>query len=119
MHDEFSVLYETDRENLKKVEDWFDEVDEMVCTFKHRVHNWLREVHEAENDAKSHRSSSRASSRSQRSSRKSSTSRSSTSSTKERAVAERVSLTELMAEASFIEKRRAAEYEAAEDGAPG
>ena len=96
----------------KHVEDWFDEIDEKLCTFKRKVHNWLKDAMREMEDKKL---SCKGSSHSQRlKSSKSShrSSRSSRSSTKEKAIAEKIHLAEPLAEASFMEKRRNVEYEA-------
>ena len=93
----------------KHVEDWFDEIDEKLCTFKRKVHNWLKDAMREMEDKKL---SSKGSSHSQRSKSSKSSHRSSRSSTKEKAIAEKMHLAELLAEASFMEKRRNVEYEA-------
>ena len=93
-------------------EDWFEEVDERVFAFKHKVHHWFKQV-ELE-----HKNGSRSSSKSSKS-KKSSASRSSgktksssSRSSKDRAMEEKAKLVELMAEAEFIERRQQAENEA-------
>ena len=93
-------------------EDWFEEVDEKVFTFKHKVHYWLKQV-ELE-----HQNSSRSLSKSSKS-KKSSPSRSSektksssSRSSKDTAMEEKAKLAELMAEAEFLEKRQQVENEA-------
>ena len=53
----------------KGEENWFEEVDEVVFTQKHKMYNWMRE---AENDNKSNRSSRSSKRSSDRSSKKSS-----------------------------------------------
>ena len=80
----------------------------MVFSFKHRVYNWVRE--NEENKKASPKSSTKSRS-SDRSSGLRSTS-SSKSSTKERAIKEKLKMAELMAEASFIEKKRTSRYQA-------
>ena len=87
------------------VELWFDDIDQKVFSFKYKVHNWLREVEKQDKSERSFKSSSKSSS-------KSGSSRSSKrSSTKERAVAEKLKVAELMT-SSFIQKRREAELQA-------
>ena len=108
-HQEYQSLLS----EVKKVddEDWFEEVDERVFAFKHKVNHWLKQV-ELE-----HKNGSRSSSKSSKS-KKSSASRSSgetklssSRSSKDRAM-EKAKLAELMAEAEFLEKRQQAENEA-------
>ena len=85
---------------------WSEDIDQKVFSFKHKVHNWLREVEKQDRLGRSSKSSSK-------SSLKASSSRSSKrSSTKENAFAEKLKVAELMAEASFIQKRREAELQA-------
>ena len=49
VHQEYHSLLEDD-EKLAD-EEWFEEVDERVFTFKHKVYNWLKEA-ETERSAK-------------------------------------------------------------------
>ena len=77
---------------------WFEDIDQKVFSFKHKVHNWLREVKKLDKSGRSSKSSSKSSSNS-------SSSRSSKrSSTKESSVAEILEVAELMAETSFLKK---------------
>ena len=36
----------------KHVEDWFDEINEKLCTFKRKVHNWLKDAMKEMEDKK-------------------------------------------------------------------
>ena len=78
-------------------DDWFDDLDNRVCTFKRKIHSWLRS---AETERKSSKGSSRSSesrqSKSSGSSRKSQSSRA-------RKLEEKARIAELMAEAEYIE----------------
>ena len=85
--------------------------DEKVFSFKHKVHNWLREGDEIQRIEKKSRSSCSRSTSSKSSSR-SSSSKSSKLSTKERAIEEKVQLADLQAEATFMQKKRYAELQA-------
>ena len=75
--DQFKMLVETHNEYVKLLsedlhegeENWFEAVDEVVFTQKHKVNNWMGE---AENDNKSNRSSRSSKRSSDRSSKKSS-----------------------------------------------
>ena len=105
-------------------EDHFEDVDQRVFIFKHKVRNWLKDA-EDEYDKRSKSSgrsskarSSKESTRSSRSS-KASSSRSleadslkSKVSSKAKAIEEKVKIAELLAEAEFMEKRRMIEMEA-------
>ena len=111
LNDMFKMLVEI-HEELENIdyqyadELWFEDIDHRVFSFKHKVHNWVREVEKQDKSGRSSKSSSKSSS-------KPISSRSSKSlSTKEMAVAEKLKVTELMAEASFIQKRREAEVQA-------
>ena len=111
LNDMFKMLVEI-HEELENIDDqytdelWFEHIDQKVFSFKHKVHNLLREVEKQDKSGRSSKSSSKSNS-------KSSSSRSSKrSSTKEIAVAEKLKVAELMAEASFIQKRREAELQA-------
>ena len=111
VHEEYHQLIE-DKVKQEEDEVWFDKLDENVCTFKHKVHNWLKQGEKSLVERESKRSSFGKKSDSSRSSLESDRSRSSNSSTKERAIAERIRIAELKAEASFVERKHATEYEA-------
>ena len=97
----------------KGEENWFEEVDEVVFTQKHKMYNWMRE---AENDNKSNRSSKSSKRSSDRSSKKSSHSSKSKSSEgssgkaslEQRALEGKLKIAELLAEASFTEEKHTA-----------
>ena len=46
VHEEYHQLIE---DKVKQEEDkvWFDKLDKNLCTFKHKVHNWLKQVQES------------------------------------------------------------------------
>ena len=90
---------------------WFTDIDEKVFSFKHKIHNWLREGDEMQRTEKKSRSSCSRSTGSKSASR-SSSSKSSRLSNKERAIEEKVQLADLQAEATFMQKKRYAELEA-------
>ena len=105
-------------------DDWFDDVDTHVCSFKRKVHCWLRE---AAQRAKSSRFSSRNSrnvsdtgsvnskkskdSQESRSSRISRETRS-TKSTKDRDTEEKMKVAELIAEAELLQQKQIIQNEA-------
>ena len=111
-------------EEQSNEEDHFEDVDQRVFIFKHKIRNWLKDA-EDEYDKKSKSSGrsskgrlSKESTRSSRSS-KSSSSRSSEVdslkskvSSKAKAIEEKVRIAELLTEAKFMEKRRIIEMEA-------
>ena len=82
-----------------------------MFSFKHKVHNWLREGDEIQRIEKKSRSSCSRST-SSKSSCRSSSSKSSKLSTKERSIEEKVRLADLQAEATFMQKKRYAELQA-------
>ena len=84
---------------------WFTDSDEKVVSFKHKIHNWLKEADEMQRiEKKSISSCSRSTS--SKSSSRSSSSKSSKLSTKETAIEEKVPLAHLQAEATFMQKKR-------------
>ena len=85
---------------------WFDDLDQRVFTFKHKVHNWLKE-----SEHKAEKKSCRSSSSKSKSLKGSKTSRSSRSSTREKAIEEKFKVAELEAEVAFIKKQRDTEYQ--------
>ena len=95
IHEEFESIDKEYTDNI-----WFDDVDQKVLFFKHKVHNWLKE------DEKEHKRdhSSRSSTRSSCYKFK--------SSARVKAVEEKLRVAELIAEASFMKKRKDAEYQA-------
>ena len=90
-------------------------MDERLFTFKHQVHNWLRDA-EMEHANRSRRSSKKGSkscsSGSSRRTKTSSSGSNSSRSSNERAVEEKAKLAELMTEAEFIQQRQLAENKA-------
>ena len=87
-------------------------MDQKIFSFKHKVHNWLKEGEKLRKSDQVSRCSSKSSSKySSKSSAKSSSLSKSRSSTKAKAIEEKVKVAELMMEASFIKKRKDAEYQ--------
>ena len=130
--DIFKLIIENHEEHCKILkpeeqaneEDHFEDVDQRVFIFKHKVRNWLKDA-EDEYDKRSKSSgrsskarSSKESTRSSRSS-KASSSRSSEAdslkskvSSKAKAIEEKVKIAELLAEAEFMEKKWMIEMQA-------
>ena len=91
---------------------WFDDMDQKIFSFKHKVHNWLKEGEKSGKSDQVSRCSSKSSSRqSSKSSAKSSSSSKSRSSTKAKAIEGKVKVAELMMETAFFKKRKDAEYQ--------
>ena len=101
---------EIDEENDD--ETWFADLDQKIFSFKHKVHNWLKEGEKLRKSDQVSRCSLNSSSKhSSKSIAKSSSSSKSSSSAKAKAIEEKVKVAELMMEASFIKERRDAEYQ--------
>ena len=91
-------------------EDWFDDIDEKMMSFKNKIHNWIRD---AEHERKEQLPSKSRSVTSKHSSRRKSSSNSfpSRSSKDKRALQEKLRMAELLAEAEFLEKRQSAKIQ--------
>ena len=120
LNDVFKLIEEMNQEMIELddnyTEDmWFSEIDDKVFAFKHRIHNWLKEGEKLvkfESKSKSSRKSSKSSGSKSSKSNSTSSSRSSKLSAKEKAIQEKVRVAELQAEASFMKKKRDAEWQA-------
>ena len=102
-------------------ESWFETIDEVVFTQKHKIYNWMKEVENDHKSVKYSRSSENSSGRSSKGSSHSSRSNSSKNScgrTSIEAIAleEKLKMAELLAEVSFTEKKHAAILNAEEIG---
>ena len=104
-HEKYCELVDAD--DQKDQAYWFDDLDQDVFNFKHKIHNWLKE-----SDIKSSRPSSRGSSRSKKSSGSTTSSSSSKSSTQLKLLEKKAKTTELEAEATFIMEKQKAEQQA-------
>ena len=88
-------------------EEWFDDLDHNVWSFKQRVHSWIKDAEaERQTQLSSKQSISTKASSQSRSSRRSSSKASSRSSREKRALEERIKITELMAEAEYMDKKK-------------
>ena len=98
LNDTFTMLVDI-HEEFEKIEKeytddiWFDDIDQKLFSFKHKVHNWLKKEDKEHKREHSSRSSTRSSFSK------------SNSSTREKAVEEKLRVPELIAEASFMRKR--------------
>ena len=96
-----------DADDPKHQVNWFDDLDQDVFSFKHKIHNRLKE-----SDNKSSRPSSRGISRSKKSSGSTKFSGSSKSSTQLKLLEEKAKMAELESEATFMmEKQKASPAE--------
>ena len=112
LNDTFKLIEDINQEMIELDDNyteglWFTDIDEKVFSFKHKVHNWLREGYETQRIEKKSRSSCSRSTSSKSSSRSTSF-KSSKLSTKERAIEEKVQLADLQAEEILMHKKRAA-----------
>ena len=101
-------IHEEQEEIDKEYDDeiWFDDLDQKILSFKHKVHNWLKEGEKLRKSNQVSRCSSKSSSRySSKSSAKSNSSTKSRSSTKAKAIEEKVKVAELMTEIFFRKKK--------------
>ena len=105
INDEMTEIYVNYSEEF-----WFAEINEKVFSFKHKIHDWLRE---GKNGVKREKSSKSSGSILKLSGLSRSTrSRSSRMSSKEKAMQEKVRVAELRTKASFRKKKREAESQA-------
>ena len=112
-HQEYHSLL--DEEKKPSYEEWFEQVDERVFTFKHQVHNWLSdaEMERANTSIQSSKKVSKScSSGSSRRTKISSSGPNFSRSSTERAVEEKAKLAEMMAEAEFFQRRELAKNKA-------
>ena len=57
VHQEYNHLLDGDE---REDDDWFDEIDTQLCSFKRKVYCWLREIVHKTNSAKSSSRSSKS-----------------------------------------------------------
>ena len=101
IHEEYSQVFIDDER--AGGDDWFDDLNNKVCTFKRKILNWL-------GSTETERSSSKGSSRSCESGRsKSSGSSRKSHSSRSRELEEKARIAELMAEVEYIKQRQYAE----------
>ena len=94
---------------------WFSDIDDKIFTFKHRIHNWLREgekLVKLERKSKSLRKTSKSSGSKFSESNSSPSFRSSNPSARGKAIQEKVRVAELQTGPSFMKKKRDAEWQA-------
>ena len=87
---------------------WFDDLDQDLFNFKHKIHSWLRDS----SVKSSSKASSKESCRSKKSSRSTKSSSNSKSSAKLKLIEEKTKIAELEAEAKFLLEKANAESQA-------
>ena len=121
-HQEYNQLLGDDERG--RDDDWFDDVDTQVCSFKRKVHCWLREAAQRVKSSKCSSRSSRSvsgkgimnskkskdlhESRSSRASRETKSSKSS----RDREIEEKMKVAELIAEAELLQQKQMIQNEA-------
>ena len=95
LREEYHCLLDAKDLSLQEFDNWFEDLYARIFTFKHKVRNWLKE---GEVDRKSGKSMRSKSSRHSKSS-----SGSSSGSLKSRLAEEKAKLTEIAAEAKYVE----------------
>ena len=96
--EEYNCLFDAEDFSLQEFDNWFEDLDARIFTFKHKVRNW---PNEAEMDRKSGKSMRSKSSRHSKS-----LSGSSSGSLKSRRAAEKAKLAEIAAEPKYVEKKQ-------------
>ena len=121
-HQEYNQLFGDDERG--RDDDWFDDVDTQVCSFKRKIHCWLREAAEraksskclsrnsrSVSDKRSVNSKKSKDSQESRSSRLSRETRS-TKSTKDREIEEKIKVADLIAEVELLQQKQIIQNEA-------
>ena len=98
LREEFNCLFDAEDFNLQEFDNWFEDLDARILTFKHKVRNWLKK---AEVDKKSRKSMRPKSSRHSQSS-----SGSSSGSLRSWLAEEKAKLAEMAEEAKYVEKKQ-------------
>ena len=91
---------------------WFEEQDERIISFKHRIIKWLKEAELNKEEERSRKSVGSRSSKSRSSKSSRSSNHSSRSSIKDKAIEEKIKIAELIAESNFTDQKLKMEYEA-------
>ena len=113
-HEEYQSLL-TNEEQAADSE-WYDQFDEKVFSFKHKMVNWLKEAELNNEEVKSRMSyksggSRSCKSRSSKSSSKSGISRGSKVSMEERAIEKNIRLAEVISEANYADQKMARRWQ--------
>ena len=113
-HEEYQSLVTNEEQNADS--EWYDQFDENVFSFKHKMVKWLKEAELNKDEVKSRMSYKSGSSRScksgsSKSSSKSGNSRGSEVSMEERAINENIRFAEVIAEANYADQKIKMEYD--------
>ena len=110
VHNSYQLLCEGDQEYDRAADDdYFAEIDETVFVFKHKARNWVKEMEQYGKRKSNSSSEDSKSYKSKQSGVSSKGSIKSRTSIAERAIEEKIKLAELIAEATFLDKRHEAE----------
>ena len=94
-------------EEQERNEEWFDEVDHNICIFKQKIYCWIKDAElERKTNLSSRRSHVYGGSGKSSSKHFSKSSKNNKSSREESALAEEIKMSELMAEAKYMEERQ-------------
>ena len=113
--DKFKMLMEVHKEYnsllilemQEQDEEWFDDVDENMLSFKNKIHNWIKDAELERRATMKQRICSRSKVSKRSVSRKSSSSSLSKRSSKsDKALKEKLKMANLLAKAEFIEKKQ-------------
>ena len=110
VNDEYQHLLKEDE--LLADSQWFEEQDERIFSFKHKIIKWLKEAELNKEEERSRKSVGSRSSKSRSSKSSRSSNRSSRSSIKDKAIEEKIKIAELIAESNFTDQKLKMEYEA-------
>ena len=109
-NDEYQHLLTEDE--LLADSQWFEEQDERIFSFKHKIIKWLKEAELNKEEERSRKSVGSRSSKSRSSKSSRSSNHSSRSSIKDKAIEEKIKIAELIAESNFTDQKLKMEYEA-------
>ena len=108
VNDEYQHLLTEDE--LLADSQWFEEQDERIFSFKHKIIKWLKEAELNKEEERSRKSVGSRSSKSRSSKSSRSSSGSSRSSIRDKAIEEKIKIPELIGESNFIDQKLKMEY---------
>ena len=110
VNDEYQHLLSQDE--LFADSQWFEEQDERIFSFKHKIIKWLKEAELNKEEVRSRKSVGSRSSKSRSSKSSRSSNGSSRSSIKDKAIEKKIKIAELIAESNLTDQKFKMEYEA-------
>ena len=110
VNDEYQRLFREDE--LLTDSQCFEEQDERIFSFKHKIIKWMKEVELNKEELGSRKSLGSRSNKSRSSKSSISSNGSSRSSIKDKAIEEKIKVADLIAESNFTEQKLKMEYEA-------